>query len=497
MTDAATAAAEAVTAPDGNHAQRAAKVGLGMLTAYGSGAIVSDVANFGLNTLLLFYLTIVCGLSGSAAGIALGVALVLDAFVDPLVGSLSDNSRSRHGRRHPFMLISAIAIVAAFVMLFSIPASLTGFGLFAYALFALLAVRIGMSGFAVPYIALGAELSDDYAERSTIVASRVLFSVVAGIGAAVLAYGVFFKGPGGQAHREAYPPFALSCGVLILLGAALSTFGTLKARSRMHAAAEPTSGAAMGRFIAEIGEVFRNPSFRILFFACLILFVALGVAGALTLHANTYFWRLPSQAILIITLASTLGVLLGVFVAAFMARTLEKRVIALSGIGLIGLCQLAPVLLALAGVIPMSAATPVLMLAAALGGMGGSAALIGFQSMMADAADEHEHLFGARREGLYFAGISLSAKASSGVGSVIAGLVLDLIGFPHGLVGAGAPPLAIPAHAIRDLGLIYGPGAAVITSLSVLMLLRYRRGKADHEEVRAALVERRTGGAGA
>ena len=78
---------------------------------------------------------------------------------------------------------------------------------------------------------------------------------------------------------------------------------------------------------------------------------------------------------------------------------------------------------------------------------------------------------------------------------MIAGLVLDLIGFPHGLVAAGAPPLAIPAHAIRDLGLIYGPGAAVITSLSVLMLLRYRRGKADHDEVRAALVERRATGA--
>lgn len=497
MTDAVTAAAEAVNAPEGNHEARAVRVGLPMLTAYGAGAIVSDVANFGLNTLLLFYLTIVCGLSGSAAGIALGVALVLDAFVDPLVGSLSDNSRSRHGRRHPYMLASAIPIVAAFVMLFSIPSNLSGLGLFAYALFALLAVRIGMSGFAVPYIALGAELSDDYAERSTIVASRVLFSVVAGIAAAVLAYGVFFKGPGGQAHREAYTPFALSSGVLILLGAAVSTFGTLKARGRLHAAAEPMHDAALGRFFAEIAEVFRNPSFRILFFACLILFVALGVAGALTLHANTYFWRLPSQAILIITLASTVGVLLGVFLAGFMSRTMEKRIIALFGIGLIGLCQLSPVLLALAGVFPMSAATPVLMLAAALGGVGGSAALIGFQSMMADAADEHEHLFGARREGLYFAGISLSAKASSGVGSVIAGLVLDLIGFPHGIAaGAGALP-AIPAHAIRDLGLIYGPGAAVITSLSVLMLLRYRRGKTEHDEVRAALAERRTGGAAA
>ena len=52
----------------------------------------------------------------------------------------------------------------------------------------------------------------------------------------------------------------------------------------------------MGRLAAEIVEVFKNPSFRILFFACLILFVALGAAGALTLHANTYFWQLATPA---------------------------------------------------------------------------------------------------------------------------------------------------------------------------------------------------------
>src|SRR5580693_7664465 len=219
-----------------NHAERSARLGLGTLAAYGAGSMVADTTAFGLNTLLLFYLTIVCGLSGSAAGLALGVTLVVDAFIDPLVGSLSDNSRSRHGRRHPYMIASAAPIALAFVMLFSIPRSLTGVGLFAYALAALLTVRIGISGFNVPYIALGAELSDDYAERSTIVASRVLFSVLAGAVATFLAYGVFMKGHGGQTHREVYTPFALSCAALVLLGAAASSLGTLSARGRLHAA---------------------------------------------------------------------------------------------------------------------------------------------------------------------------------------------------------------------------------------------------------------------
>ncbi len=490
MTVALSQAAKPAQKDGANHAERSARLGLGMLTAYGAGSLVQDTTAFGLNTLLLFYLTIVCGLSGSAAGLALGVALVVDAFFDPLIGSLSDNSRSRYGRRHPFMVASAIPVVLAFAMLFSIPIGLTGWGLFAYALVALLAVRIGLSGFTVPYIALGAELSDDYAERSTIVASRVLFSVLAGAVAAVLAYGVFMRGVGGQTHRDAYPPFAWTCGALVLAGAALSTFGTLGARGRLHAA-PPRQGKAMGRFAAEIVEVFRNPSFRVLFSACLILFVALGAASALTLHAYTYFWKLPDRAILAITLSSSLGIFIGVFVAAVISKTLEKRTVALIGIGLIGVCQLSPVLLQVAGLIPPGGAVVALMVASFIAGIGASAALIGFQSMMADAADEHEILFGARREGLYFAGISLSAKASSGIGALIAGVVLDLIGFPHGLAAAGAPPAHIPAGAALNLGLLYGPGASVLTAVCMLTLLGYRRGKADHDQVREALAQRR------
>jgi len=473
-----------------NHAERSGRLGLAALGAYGVGTMVQDVVQYGLNTLLLFYLTIVCGLSGSAAGLALGVALVADAFVDPLVGSLSDNSGSRHGRRHPWMAASAIPIALAFFMLFSIPAGTSGVALFAWSLVALLAVRVGLSGFTVPYIALGAELSDDYAERSVIVASRVLFSVLAPVVGAFLAFGLFMKGAGGQTHRDAYPPFALGCGAVVLLAAAVSTVGTLRSRGRLHAA-PPARGAALGRLFAEVAEVFRNPSFRVLFLACLILFVGLGAATSLTLHANTYFWRLSSAAILVITYSYAGGILVGVFIAGFLGRFLEKRTLALAGISLIGLSQLTPALLKVASVIPPASYLPVLMLSHGCLGLGSSFSLIGFQSMMADAADEHEHLFGARREGLYFAGISFSAKASSGVGALLAGLVLDIIGFPHGLGPGAVAAHAIPPDAIRNLGLLYGPGASLITAASVATLFGYRRGRADHARIRAALEQRR------
>jgi len=486
--------AEDIIAPIGpredNHAARAKRLGLGTLAVYGSGMLVQDTLGLGLGTLLLFYLTIICGMSGSSAGFAVGMALVVDSFIDPLVGSLSDNSRSRYGRRHPYMILSAVPIAVGFGLLFSIPTQLTGWGLFAFAMVMLMMVRVGLSFFQVPYIALGAELSDDYAERSTIVASRVLFTVVAGLAAAILAFGVFFKGHDGQLNRAAYSPFAWSCAGLVILGAAVASFGTLNMRDRLHAPPE-AGGGGVAQILAEVVEVFRNRSFCILFSSCLILFIGLGVAGQLGLHANTYFWKLQPAQLLPITLVLSAGYFCGVFVAAFLASRLEKRTVALLGISLIGVSQFGPVTLKLLGVIHPGAEVPALMVGSVIGGVGAACALIGFQSMMADAADEHEHLFGARREGLYFAGISFSAKASSGLGAIIAGIILDVINFPHGLETPGAHHVVIPLDTIQKLALSHGPGAALITGVSVAILTLYRRGKRDHEEVRAALLAKR------
>jgi GPH family glycoside/pentoside/hexuronide:cation symporter len=465
-----------------------------MLTIYGSGALVQDTAAYALSYLLLFYLTVVCGMSGSLAGIALGVALIVDSFVDPLVGSLSDNSRSRHGRRHPWMIASALPLVIAFGLLFSIPAGLSGMGLFFYALALLLIVRICISGFNVPYTALGAELSDDYRERSTIVAARVLFTTLASLVAAYLAYGVFLKGDGGTSHREAYAPLAWSLGGLVLFGAALSSFGTLGVRHRLHEAA-PEQTSSLAGFVAEVVEVFRNPSFRVLFIGCLVLFISLGTAAGLTLYANTFFWKLNTEAILAVSLVSLLGLFLGVFIAAALTQVLEKRTVALAGVILVGLCQLAPASLQVAGVLPPGSAVATLMVAGAVVCVGMSMSLVGFQSMMADAADEHEHLFEARREGLFFAGISLAAKASSGLGAMLAGLILDVIGIPSGLDKFGHPlASAAPLDSIRNLGLAYGPGAAVITAVSVVILFGYRHSQRDQERIREALAQRRAGG---
>lgn len=479
---------DAVPAAD-NHAARSAKLGFGALSVYGSGALVENITTLIVGQLLLFYLTIVCGLSGTGAGIALGVTLFVDAIVDPVVGSLSDNSRSRHGRRHPFMLVSILPIAVTLSLLFSIPVGLSGFGLFAYATVALFALRISISLFQVPYFALGAELSDDYAERSTIVASRVLFTIIGQVAFPILAFGVFLAGPHGQWNHAAYSPLALSCAAIAVVAALIATLGTLRERPRLHTASTQTSFTP-ARFFSEAAEVLRNRSFRSLFFCCLVLFAGLGFAGALTLHANTFFWKFSSPALKTLGLVAPIGWLSGVFIASLLVRRMEKRNIAMLGLALIGVAQLAPVPLRLTHVIGPELALGTLIAATILGGFGGALSTISFQSMMADAADEHEHLFAARREGLYFAGITFSAKAASGLGLLIGGTALDLIGFPHGPAATAA---AIPAATIVRLGITYGPGAALFTAVSVAVLIGFRLTKGDHARIIADLKSRRTG----
>jgi GPH family glycoside/pentoside/hexuronide:cation symporter len=474
-----------------NHQVRASKVRLGLLSIYGSGALVENVTTAAIGGLLLFYLTVICGLSGSLAGTALGITLIVDSAIDPIVGSLSDNSRSRHGRRHPFMIASILPTVVAFGLLFSVPHGLKGLALFGYALATLLSLRIAISFFYVPYMALGAELTDDYAERSSIVAGRVFFTVIGGVASAVLMWGVFLKGQDGRFNAAAYSPLAWVLSGIVAFAAIASTLGTLHARGRLHAA--PVDGKfSAGQLVTEVLEVLRNRSFISLFMPCLILFTALGVAGTLTLHANTFFWKLDSGKILFLTLLALVGVFFGIFGAGILARQLEKRTTALIGLAMIGVAQLGPVMLRVTGLITLDQGFFALAVATILGGLGGAIATIAFQSMMADATDEHEYLFGARREGLYFAGITLSAKASSGLGAWIGGIALDVIGFTHAIAGAapGKPPTVPPDIAMK-LAITYGPGAALFTVGSILVLMTYRLTKEKHAVIQAELKTRR------
>lgn len=471
---------------------RRAPLGLNLKLAYASGQLVEGVANNTLSVFLLFYVTAVCGLPGGLAGLALAVGLVVDAVMNPLIGSLTDGWRSRWGRRLPFMAASVAPITLCFVLIFTLPSGLSPVALAIWVALLSIALRLSMSVFILPYQALGAELTEDYVERSSLMTWRWLFGQLGAVAALALGFGVFLSGAAGLTQRSAYTPFAIVLAAIFLFGAAAAMRVTRTTLDRQHVATAATGQLHMRAF-RELAEAFRNPSFRVPFLSALLFFTAMGAFLALGLHANTFFWQLDPGQTQAVTLGLFAGLVAGAPLAAPLLRRFEKAQILSAGMLGLALAQGAPAALRLLGLLPLSGAplAAVLALTMFAGGSLMAAAAIALMSMIADATDQHEHLFGTRREGLYSAGQDFAMKAAQGLGSLLAGLVLQLIQFPAQLSEKGGLQAALPQETVDQLGLFYGPGTAMLSVGAALITLRYRLDRKAHASILQDLQARR------
>ena len=467
------------------------RVRTGIKVIYATGAAIDGISNSILPQFLLFYLTVVCGLGATLAGIAVSCSLVIDAVADPFIGSMSDNNVSRWGRRHPFLLASALPMAISLGMLFSIPVGLPKWALFAYAAVTLLVLRISISAWVLPYQALGAELADDYDERSTIVAYRVFFAMPAVALCLTLGFLVFLRGPNGLLNRAAYSPFGWTCGLIILLSALTATLGTRKLIATLHRPRKQSRNTAL-RLFSEVRELLHHRSFLILAGAATVFFIALTASANLGLHAAKFFWKLPNGVIQQTAIALYVAPILGILLVAAATRRLEKRTLAVIALGYMALSLIVLPLLKIGGILPeggMGLYVPLVANSVLTGMFVGSATIV-YQSMFVDAADEHEALFGARREALFYAGLNLAVKCGAGLGALLSGVALDLIAFPSDIAKQGTAAIDIPAKTISALGIVYGPVPGLIIALSAVLLFGYRLTRREHARIRDELGRR-------
>lgn len=484
--------------PDGAHGAEAVTLTRSLKLFYGLGQACQGIKDAAFQLFLFFFYSQVLGLSPSLAGLAALLALLVDAVTDPLVGALSDATRSRWGRRHPHMFFSAVPFGVLFYLLFSPPPDMQQWALFAWLLGLSVAVRVALTFFFVPHMSLGAEMSTDYVERSSIVGYRVMVGTVSGPLVAFIGLQSFFAaGEGfsnGMLNPDAYPQFAAFCALLSVLTMLSCVWGTRglipylpRPRAGRHSA-NPFQG------LLEIAQALRLLSFRVLLLNGMISFTAVGVGSTLTVYLTTYFFEFSPGELALLPVSILAGGMLAVPLAPWLTASLDKKNAAvLCGAGF-GLLISLPYSLRLIGWMPENGDAALLPLVVANNVVAYTCLYCGLAtagSMMADAADEYELESGKRQEGVFFAAQSLSFKTTFGLGAFIAGLGLDLIDFPR-----QASVGEVPADAIFGLGLFAGPVMCAMQLLAAAMLLLYPISKMRFQRIRQELDLRAAAGSG-
>jgi GPH family glycoside/pentoside/hexuronide:cation symporter len=424
--------------------------------------------------LLIFYTDIV-GLSPRLAGYAVALAVVWDAITDPLMGVLSDATRTRFGKRRPYIAIGGFALGISITLLFSAPMVTTPMGKFLYLLGCYILVNSSMTIVTVPHAALGRELTFDSAERTEVYGWRLLFGNFGFLTGTILP-GVMlarFSGGGETSMRILAHSRAAELIAVVIVVAALGTFFTTRGLDRIGTR-RPRGG--IGKLLPSLFSVLKNKIFLPLFLAYFIATVGLSINSATALYFYRYRLLLPERQVQLV-----LGVFIFVFcislvVWVLVSRSLGKKMPAFYASLSLGILTSVIYPLAPAGRILLP------MVVAVIGGfLVGSIVLL--ESLVADTVDYDELRTGQKREGIYFGFWKMSSKIARAGAIALAGNLLHVIGY--------VPNTEQLPEVSRKLALIFGPGVGVFILAGALVFLLMPLTTDLHERIQGLLLKRR------
>lgn len=440
--------------------------------AFGVGTVAFGIKDNGFGVFLLLFYNQVVGLPAEAVGATIGLALVLDALIDPVVGNLSDRTRSRIGRRHPWMYGAALPVALSWLMLWHPPTSGTGATL-GYLLIVGFLVRASLSAYEVPSISLLPEMTSDYQERTVVLRYRFLFGWVGGLVMLAIAYGLMFTDtpeyPNGLLNPDGYTPYAVIGAIVMLASILLSAWGTHKKFARPPA--HPIDTAEnLGQIIATL----KYRPFLILMVAALFGMAIQGITFALTNYLFDFVWEFTALQFVAYT-----GILFASAVASFLVvvpigRRFRKQRAAAICVVVMMLFASAPYWLRYFDLAPPNGSDwlpPFIFAFVFVGNTAGISATLFTTSMMADVTDHAASKGGKQTEGLFFAGYFFLQKAISGIGIFLSGLILGLVGFPE-----NAQPGAVDQDVLMRLTLFYAAALVIFGLAAAWSYLRFPLG---------------------
>jgi len=434
----------------------------GIKLSYGIGDISNNIFIVTTGMYLLFFLTDVVGVNPALAGIMLLFPKLWDVISDPVMGAISDMTRSRFGRRRVYLLWGAIPFGITFFVIFNAP---NWGGEFANALQVSLLFALGCTVFTivnVPYASMVPEMSDDYNERMSITSFRMIFASVGALLAGALALPLVQAGGGGH---PGYQFMGAVFGVVIAITCFICFFGTAKApglpaRKEMPPLKEQVRIAA------------RNRPFVMLMSSYFLQALAIGILMAGFIYYVKYAMALPETAM---NIAFPIFLVTGIlFIPVWLAVGKKLGKIKAYYIGL----AIFTVMMA-----SLFFTSPSLLwlfyVQVFLAGIGFSSFQLFPFSMLPDTIEYDEMQSGLRREGIFSGVWSAGQKIAYSVGPPIVGFALALSGF----VASGVQPETVNTG-VRVIFCLF---PAVMVLLSFLPFSRYTITEAEFEKIKTRI----------
>ena len=437
---------------------------------YGVGDVGGNLFFTIMGFWLLNFVTDTLGLAASLAGAALLIGRAWDAVTDPLMGTLSDRTASRWGRRRPYLLFGAAAVVAGMTLVFL---DVGGRGwsqgaLFAWVVFAFCVVNSAYTVVFVPYAALTPELAPGFEERTSLNGYRMAWAIVGtllGAGAFSIVVELAAGAGAGSGYAAAGALFGLITALVVLI-----TFASVRERPAPPRRPAPGRAPAGGLFAGYAAALKVRP-FRLALIPWTLFITGTIIATGAVPFYFRYLYGRPELAS-----GASLVLLLAAFAAipgwVWLAGRVGKRAAYQLGMAIFGAALLVAYLAAHRDV-------TVLFVVLAVAGIGLSTNYVMPWSIIPDVVDYDALATGERREGVLYGLWTFLQKLGLGLAAMLSGAVLQATGY--------VPEAVQTAPALHGIRLLIGPIPALFFLAGILVLARYPIDRAAHAEIRAKL----------
>lgn len=392
---------------------------LSTILGYGVGDIFGGGSTTTINMFYLYFLVDVVGLRPGLAGTLILLSKTWDAVTDPFMGLISDNTRTRLGRRRPYFLAGIFLIVLSFTWMWSMPPFSGEIGRFLVALASYLVFSTVYTIVWVPYNAIAAELTADYDERTRLSTARIIFSNLAGITCAMTATDVFVNGlyPDNAARGFLVMAFVFS---LFYALPYIATIRTCRENPEYMSAPKRTVEHPITYLKQQLTEPFRLRPFRGVAMMYLFGFMVTDSVMAMAIYYIQYYLGGSSMFTLLVPVYA--GMLTVMPLVGLLSKRVGKReTYLIAG----GVWLTAFAILPFIGPGDMHL-VPIF---GALFGCAAAAVQVMVFAMFPDIPDADEFFSGVRREGTFSGIFAFLRKGGSAVTIFLIGNAMQWIGY--------------------------------------------------------------------